>query len=340
MINILEVDPSSNSAMSLYRGRGPLIRLQKKYRGQIQFHPGGSNPSVEWDHLNIFDLVFIMRPTDDQHLNLIKACNNFNIPVWVDYDDLLTEIPIDNPAYLVHQNSEKYKATIDEIMRRSTFATFSTPTLMNIMGKNHLKKSTVIPNALDLEMFNQPKLIGLSNTILWRGGTTHIRDISEFQGPIREVLRNSGWILECMGGHNPMAITDYIDAIYTPYMGKANYFRYLSNMNSKISIVPLSHREQEINFGKSKSNIAWIESTYAGCAVLAPNWPEWQRPGIVNYTDKQDFYKKLNSMMNGEYDLESLRIQSWNFIRQELNLQKTNLIRYELIKQHLKGLLP
>lgn len=337
MINLLEVDSSPNSAMALYRGRGPLIRLQKK--GLIQFHPGGSNPSVEWDYLNIFDIVFIMRPTDEHHLNLIKACNNFRIPVWVDYDDLLTEIPIDNPAYLVHQNSKSYVARIEEILKRSTFATFSTPHLMNNMAKNHLKKSTVIPNALDLEMFYSPRMIGLSNKVLWRGGTTHKRDIYEFQGPIREALRNSEWTLECMG-YNPMEITEYIDAIYVPYMGKSNYFNHLSTMNSKISIVPLSHRKEDINFNKSKSNIAWIESTYAGCAVLAPNWDEWQRPGIVNYTDKADLFKKLNSMMQGEYDLESLRMQSWNFIRQELNLQKTNLIRYELIKQHLKELLP
>ena len=118
-------------------------------------------------------------------------------------------------------------------------------------------------------------------------------------------------------------------------MDKAQYFNYLSKINGKISIVHLSHRPEEIDFNKSKSNIAWIESTYAGLAVLAPDWPEWRRPGIVNYTDKEDFRQKLTSMMKGEYNLESLRQASWKYIREELTLEKTNEIRYDLIKQHL-----
>jgi hypothetical protein len=337
MINILEIDPDTNSAMSMYRGRLPLIRLCKKYR-DIQFTPGGRNVSTEWDFLNLFDIVFMMRPTEVHHLNIIKACNNFNIPVWIDYDDLLTNIPQDNPAYFVHYNSKDYKAVIDQILMRCTFATFSTKKLMETMAPNILKKSTVIPNAMDLEMFRKPKLIGTGDRILWRGGTTHKRDIYEFSGPIRETLRGSGWIAEFMA-YNPIEITEYIDCEYTPYMNKADYFNRMANMNSKISIVPLSHKEGDIQFNQSKSNIAWMESTYAGMAVLAPNWDEWRRPGIVNYTDKKDFAQKLNSMMNGEYDLESLRQASWNFIRTEISLEKTNVIRYELLKQHLKGLL-
>lgn len=335
MINILEVNPNPNDAMSLYRGRGPLIRLQKKYRTELQFHPAAQNVNTNWDYLNIFDMVFIMRPSNDQHLNLIKACNAFDIPVWVDYDDLLTDIPQNNPAYMVQRNSPKYLSMMDEILHRSTFATFSTTFLKDVMGKNILQKSSVIPNAFDRKMFKNNQLIGIQNKVVWRGGSTHIRDIYEFQAPIREVLRNSGWTMEFMG-YNPMEITDYIDAIYTPYMNKADYFNYLSKINGKISVVPLSHRPEDIIFNKSKSNIAWIESTYAGMAVLAPNWEEWKKPGIINYTDKKDLAQKLKSMMQGEYDLESLRQASWKFIREELSLEKTNLIRYELINQHLK----
>lgn len=338
MINILEVNPNPNDAMSLYRGRLPLIRLQKKYRDELQFHPGGREINTNWEFLNIFDMVFIMRPNNDQHLNLIKACNAFKIPVWADWDDLLTDIPQNNPAYFVSRNSPASIAKIEEMMKRSTFATFSTPYLRETMGKHILSKSYVIPNALDREMFTEQKLIGMENKILWRGGSTHERDIYEFQGPIRETLRNSGWVLECMG-LNPIGVTDYIDAIYTPYMSKPDYFNYLTKINGKISIVPLSHRPQEITFNKCKSNIAWIESTYAGLAVLAPDWDEWRRPGIINYRDRKDMAAKLTSMMKGDYDLESLRQASWKYIREELTLEKTNQIRYDLIKQHLKGLL-
>lgn len=335
MYNILEVNPNPNDAMSLYRGRGPINRLQKTHRGELQFHPAGNQINTNWDYVTIFDMVFIMRPSNDQHLNLIKACNTFGIPVWVDYDDLLTDIPQNNPAYFVAQNSPKYIAMMEEILQRCAFATFSTPELKNIMGKNILDKAHVVPNAFDRKMFKNPQPIGIEKKVFWRGGSTHVRDIYEFQGPIREVLRNSEWFMEFMA-HNPMEITDYIDATFIPYKSKADYFNYLAHVNGKISVVPLSHRPEDINFNKCKSNIAWLESTYAGLAVLAPDWDEWKRPGIINYKNKQDFGQKLTSMMKGDYDLESLRQASWKYIREELTLEKTNQTRYELIIQHLK----
>ncbi len=336
MYNILEVNPNPNDAMSLYRGHGPITRLRKSHRKELQDHCVSNNVNTNWDYINNFDMVFIMRPSNDQHLNLIKTCNVFDIPVWIDYDDLLTDIPIDNPAYFVARNSEKYLSMMDEILQRCSYATFSTPKLREIMGKNILQKSYVIPNAFDRKMFKNQQLIGMEKKVVWRGGSTHTRDIFEFQQPIRDALRHTEWTLECMGGYNPKEITDYIDASLTPYMNKADYFNYLAKVNGKISIVPLSHRPEDINFNKCKSNIAWIESTYAGMAVLAPDWDEWKRPGIINYKDKNDFGKKLTSMMNGGYDLESLRQASWKYIREELTLEKTNQTRYELIIQHLK----
>jgi hypothetical protein len=334
MINILEINPNPNDAMSLYRGRGPLIRLQKKYSNELNFYPAPQQLSTDWDHLNIYDLVFIMRPSSDTALNIIKACNSYGIPVWADYDDLLSDIPKDNPAYFVEHNSPRYKARLEEIMARCAFVTFSTQHLMNTMGKNVYQKSTVIPNGIDKKLFSSSRTIGIENKILWRGGSTHSRDIYEFRDPIIRSIRKSGYVLELMG-LNPIYITDFIDGIYTPYMNKSNYFNYLSRYNGKISIVPLSHRPEEIEFNKSKSNIAWIESTYAGLATLAPDWEEWRKPGIINYTDANDFHKKLTAMINGEYDLESHRLASWRYIRQNLDIEVLNEKRYALIKECL-----
>ena len=133
-------------------------------------------------------------------------------------------------------------------------------------------------------------------------------------------------------GMNPIAITDYADAIYSPYMDKNAYFRYLSQIEGSISIVPLSHRKSELNFNKSKSNIAWLEATYAGMVSLAPNWPEWRKPGIINYIDDLDFKEKLTAMIEGKYDLESLHKLSWQYICSELTLDKTNQQRLSVIR--------
>ncbi len=342
MIKILEVNPNSNDAMSLYRSRMPLIRLQKKYKGKIEFHPSPrpGESSTEWDYLNIFDMVYITRPTGSHAADIVKACILYKIPVWVDFDDLLTDVPIDNPAHIAYRGKH-INENLEYILNGCTFATFSTQYLMEKMGHKILHKSHVIPNAMDMELFCRPTMPGNSKKIIWRGSTTHERDLWEFHGIIRDVVResqqkNSGWSMEFMG-MNPIYLTDYIDAYYTPYMSKNAYFGYLSRVNPRINIVPLSHRDQEIDFNKSKSNISWLEMLYAGAVTLAPDWDEWRKPGIVNYTSKQDFGEKLIAMMKGDYNLELLRQQSWQYVRENLTLEKTNEERYRLINLYLKG---
>jgi len=343
MIKILEINPNSNDAMSLYRSRLPLIRLQKKYPKEIEFHPSArpGESSLEWDYLNIFDIVYITRPTGHHAVQIIEACKRFKIPVWVDFDDLLTDIPLDNPAHTM-MNKANINEYVNKVLDGCTFATFSTPYLMNKMGKNILQKSYVVPNALDLEMFSRPAMLGMSKKVFWRGSNTHERDLWEFHVPLRDILRKSqsvdksGYILELMGGLKPIYIYDYVDVLYTGYKQKNEYFDYLTNVNGKINIVPLSHRTEEIDFNKSKSNISWIETTYGGMVSLAPDWEEWQKPGIINYTSKQDFGDKLIAMMEGKYNLEKLRQQSWQYIRENLTLDKTNEVRYELIRKYLK----
>lgn len=342
MIKILEVDPNTNSAMSLYRGRMPLIRLQKKYRGEIEFHPSPrpGECNTEWDYLNIFDMVFLMRPSSHYAADIVAACKQFNIPVWVDFDDLLSDIPVNNPAYIasITHNTNKF---IPDILEGCTFATFSTKYLMEKMGHKILHKSHVLPNAWDMELFRKPQLQGMAKKIIWRGSGTHERDLKEFEAPIRDIIRGAQaagekWVIEFMGD-NPIHITDYVDSEYTPYMGKSSYFKKLSNINAKINIVPLSHRPAEIDFNKSKSNIAWMEMAYAGLVSLAPDWDEWRLPGVVNYTTKQDFAEKLSAMMRGDYNLEKLRQESWRYIRENLTLDKINEERFRLINLYLKA---
>lgn len=334
MIKILEVNPNTNDAMSFYRGRGPLQHLQKKYRKEIDFHPMGPQVNNNWDFLNIFDAVFIIRPYGDQHVELIKTCVQFGIPVWIDFDDLLIDVPIDNPAHIGYRD-DSCKKIIHQIMKMCTVCTFATEHLMKEMGKNILHKSFVVPNAHNTKLLRFPMTYKPYKKVVWRGSSTHIRDLQQFEGPVREVMRDSGWVTEFMGD-NPIHITDYIEAIYTPYMNKNRYFQYLSEIEGSINIVPLSHRESELNFNKSKSNIAWLESTYAGMVSLAPDWQEWQKPGIINFKDHVDFREKLTAMIKGEYDLKALQAQSWQYIQDELSLDKINEIRYEIICSNLK----
>lgn len=336
MIKILEVNPNTNDAMSFYRGRGPLQQLKKSYPTEIDFYPMGSGINCNWDMLGIFDLVFLLRPFDQGHINLMTTCKQYGIPTWVDYDDLLTNVPIENPAYPTYSTNAA-KKNIKDILDMASVITFSTEHLRQTMGKDVLEKSYTIPNAHYNKMLRNPAPFFPHKKVVWRGSKTHERDLQQFEGPIRDVMKNyqkNGnieWNIEFMGMY-PLSVTDYIESIFIPYMDKNSYFRYLSEVEGSISIVPLSHRPEELDFNKSKSNIAWLEATYAGMVCLCPDWPEWRKPGIVNYKDNLDFKEKLTAMIEGKFDLKSLHQLSWQYICSELTLEKVNQQRLSVIR--------
>ncbi len=134
-------------------------------------------------------------------------------------------------------------------------------------------------------------------------------------------------------GYNPFFITNKLKKYnYIKGMPIDAYLEILPNLDYSICIVPLHDNP----FNHSKSNIAWLESTYAGAVCLAPNFKEWRKPGIINYTDKEDFSVKLQAMINGEYNLAALHKRAWDYIQSELSLTKVNELRWNVIKRLLK----
>jgi hypothetical protein len=95
-------------------------------------------------------------------------------------------------------------------------------------------------------------------------------------------------------------------------------------------------------FNRAKSNVAWVEASAAGAVVLAPDWPEWQRPGVQTYTDPEDFERKLKALML-DYTKEEVRgdgrelhwraLESREFIAKNQTLRKTNETRIEILRE-------
>ncbi len=328
MINILEVNPGPNQAMSFYRGRLPFIKLQKKYSDQLMFYPHFRQEPT-WDYILLFDLVFMQRPADENQLEIARACKRYNIPLWVDFDDLLTNIPKDNPAYDAYDG--EYQDNIKEIIQLSTVITVSTEALKDYLDNdfNCGGKTIVISNALDLQTFPKVPIFRKANKILWRGSTTHQKDLFEVKDEIiRAVNSNKKWAVDFMG-YNPFFISEHIDHSYTPKMDLDSYFEILPKLNHSICIVPL----HDCEFNRSKSNIGWIEATYAGAVCLAPDFEEWNHPGIINYSDQKDFEEKLTAMIKGEMDLSAFHAKSWQYITEHLSLDKVNEERYSIIEK-------
>lgn len=106
-----------------------------------------------------------------------------------------------------------------------------------------------------------------------------------------------------------------------------DYFRNIKTLRPSIQIVPL----ENIMFNYNKSNIAWIEGTYAGAVTIAPNLPEFNKPGVLTYNSPKEFKSILEGCLKGDYDLRSLYDSSYIYIKENLLLSKVNNLRKEVI---------
>ena len=87
----------------------------------------------------------------------------------------------------------------------------------------------------------------------------------------------------------------------------------------KRAITPLC----DTPFNRAKSNISWIESTVAGAVCVAPDFPEWNRPGIINYGPTRPFKDAvLEALEVANHGFENKK--SEEFIRENLMLSTVN----------------
>jgi hypothetical protein len=92
------------------------------------------------------------------------------------------------------------------------------------------------------------------------------------------------------------------------------YTHLLQNCQSSIMIVPLVKND----FNKAKSNIGFIEGTFAGAMTIAPDLPEFKKcNGCVTYTD--NFKYLLEKAVKSRTFREENFIKSINYVKKNHN---------------------
>ena len=320
-IEISHIISNAGDATSYYRGYGPMNALKRQYG--IQLHKLGQ---VMWCDLSDTDIVYIQRPHMPEHVQLIQLAKALNVKVWVDLDDLLCGLTPDNPAFDYFNHFSK---NIIFAITAADHVTVSSEHLANEYRKyNH--NITIIPNAwndlIHPEPFapRQKKNIG-TRSVLWRGTDTHILDLEEVKSDIIELSKSSSWGFM---GFRPYFLHNVGQKL--PSMDVINYMSFMQNMGFNVIAVPL----HDSPFNLAKSNIAYLEGAVAGAVCVAPDFPEWRRPGVINYnpatgiTFKEAVIKALEESPSGRRQTEAQK-----FIVEHLMLSKVNRQRAELIQK-------
>lgn len=332
---ILAYCPNPADATSYYRGAYPMKMLDKHYEDiSVELVSHDHLPFLNWSFLAGFDLVFMQRPSSDEELILAQLCRINQIPLWVDYDDLLLDLPSTNPNYKFY-NQTNVKANISEILTIASLVTVST----NMLGsslRNYNSRPIIVPNAHNdylypWEMLRKPNA---EIDFAFRGSNTHDFDVLSHYELIQKWLEANRYDhqkVTVWGNYNPLFSHPPFNIMgeCNPPMDTIMFLNQLYNCNHAVIFFPL-----ELNrFNLCKSNIAFLEATFTGGVVIG---------GVdmilCDYNLNQGTIIDIRSPEKLTFEK---RYEIWEksvaFIENNnLFLSETNKIRYNLIKKLVK----
>jgi len=278
--------------------------------------------------MTFVDILFIERPQDSNFLEICKLAKKFGVKLWVDFDDNLFCLPDWNPGKPFFDDKLNQQC-MEESMKLSDIITVATPAIKEAYSKynNNIK---VVPNAFNDYNFKMKYNLSDKNIIAWRGSTTHEGDIENYKNQIwsiAEKYRHS-WKWTLFGNDLWFLYKNLPNNQVFGEMDVIRYFDKIKKINPSIYVVPLDF----CKFNESKSNCGWLEMTYAGAVTLAPEMPEFKRPGIVNYKNSKEFEKNLEILMNDEKARKYNYKKSFDYIKSNLMLSNVNKKREAIIK--------
>jgi hypothetical protein len=331
-MKLLVLTVNKNDSTSFYRANGVLQDLKNQMDLEITSMDFKDLRDMSWATLFLYDLVFMQRPYQGVAVKMAQYCREINLPVWVDFDDQLLNIPKDNKSHQLFTNPEIQKYIVRNI-QLANVVTVSTQKLKESF--NELNNNIhVIPNAFNDKLFSYRNLNGklkTNKTVLWRGSDTHNLDLFYYADQIYSSQQKyTDWDFMYFG-FNPWFIPESKNHKHINATDPILYFKQIHKLAPRVMNVPLIRSL----FNECKSNIAYIEGTFAGAVCLVPDWDEWKLPGAINYSNINEYGEKLELMLNEKVNFNKYNSLAWEYIMDNLRLEHVNKKRVELLNSLL-----
>jgi len=322
--------PNNGMGTAMYRAVGPLLDLRRDEVCDIVQAP--INPQhMDWCSFAFYDIAFFSWPTFKGVEQIIHGFHAFGVPVWVDFDDDPWNIKDDNIT------KKSFGPDVLKLVENSCeladLISVSTEHLrQEVYGPRYgMDKVKVFPNALNTKMYSyieKPR----KKCILWRGASGHKQDIMTVMPAILKIQQEYPDWPWAMVGDPPKEIIEMMGKhpiVKIPHQHIQTFMNTLLETAAPIQIVPL----QDDTFNKAKSNCSWLEATWAGSAVLAPEFlPEFCKPGITTYKDNDDFYEKLKGLIEASQADRTALVEKSRFeIKKNYALCEVNKERKKVI---------
>lgn len=335
-MKICAVSPGPNDPTSWYRSNGPLIRMQRE-NDDIQFVEYGA-ADLDWNTLLNFDILFVQRPAYGWQVALINKAISLGLKIWIDLDDMLWDVHPSSPVYPQYSDPQIKTALMQITSIHPAYVVFTVSTdelktQLEIFNPS-IRNVHVVPNAYDEKLFGHMYDMFPGEKSVWRGSQTHDSDLLSHKSQIEDLILTEELQFDWLGSYPWMLSNHSLRRInHIPWKGFIEYLKHMKGSAYRYAFCFL----EDTPFNRCKSNIFWIEATMAGAVMVAPDWPEWQRPGIVNFYEDNSVKAFSILKKNDEAGLRALRMQSVDYIMNHLTLGITNKKRIELLKNLING---
>jgi hypothetical protein len=296
-------------------------------------------PELTWDWLAQADALYLQRPALPEHLVCARQARTMGLKVWIDWDDDIIAVRRSNPGYAMYARPE-VQVAVRELGQVAHVISVSTAELGRAVTRQGIDqaKVTVVPNACPWGFSDKPR----QQIVTWRGTRHHFESLAMALPAIREIANDpefTQWEWHFLG-EIPWEMYEAIPGDRLKHhqgRGIYQYMELFSQLAPLVHIVPLAPND----FNRAKSDLAWLEASAAGAITIAPDWEEWQRPGVVRYGDMRDFADKIRELLkSNRADASKFSprvIESRQYIEQQRRPDFVNRQRWDVLNNLIAG---
>lgn len=334
-----------------FRFQQPFKHLCKNYEIAPRTLSDYSYPEIK-----AADVVYFQKQFDDNSLKYINYCKSIKKPVILEFDDLLTDVPVWNSAH------DYYKSRKDLILQHIGLVDACIVST-DYLKEKHLpfnKNIHVIPNSIDFDDFKVTSRSHLSfmdingkkteqsadilhrlknrTKIMWWGSLTHYKDFAIVEKTLLKLIQEFPDIVICLVGcvsdtmlHMFKKYPNHlvlVNSIATCYFHSA--LKELTDAGPTIAIAPIDN----IPFNLAKSNLKVIEAWALGVPVVASYVGEYSKTiknGLNGYLASNslsngialDWYEKLKILITQPMTAQLLAKNGHVTVKKDYNIEHT-----------------
>jgi hypothetical protein len=318
-MNVLCIIDSTYQSGAFWRSTGPFAELRKTMDLRVLY---ASVENLRWIDVAGSDIIFMHRPFHQEHKRIYDLAKTYCVPIWIDIDDLITQIPLDNTTNDTYMLPEVIDRVI-KMIHNADVVSVSTNEMKRQVDKFRGEKDCIIiKNAFVKKWWGwrDVKKRAPAKRVLWRGSTHHQKDLMHVKDDIIRVANKFKDFEFFFVGFKPWFILEATENCVSVSSSEiTTYFHNLHGVRPDIVMTPLADNM----FNRCKSNIAMIEGSMAGGVIVAPDWEEWRHPGVMNYTNFGETLEKACQL--AEDDLHLIEMEkTWNHIEEEFEITQWN----------------